>query len=93
MLVFELIKIKHYIMDPPEIKYLSNNSLMVVNTVGKMRQLFVPIKVQVIYDTTSLKKNSWVIVEEVLPHKTHKLIYRIGNKWWSYELFKLAANF
>jgi hypothetical protein len=38
---------------------------MVVNPQGKMRQLFTPFKVQVLYDTSHFKEKSWVVVEEV----------------------------
>jgi hypothetical protein len=80
-------------MDPPQINYVDPKSLLVINTQGIMRQLFVPIRAQVLYDTHVLKKDSWIIIEEIQPHKSYKLIYRIGNNWWQYDLFKLAATF
>jgi hypothetical protein len=80
-------------MDPPKINYLNSNTLMVINTAGKMRQLFTPFKVQVLQDTFTLKKNSWVIVEEISPHDTLKLIYRIGTHWWKYDVFRINVKF
>ena len=52
-------------MDPPQISYVDYNSILIINPKGKMRQLFVPFRVQVIQDTTILKRNTWVFVEEV----------------------------
>lgn len=80
-------------MDPPQINYISNNSLLVINPTGKMRQLFVPFRVQVLYSTSLLQKDSWVFVEEIQTHQEFKLIYRITNKWWPYDLFKLSVAF
>ena len=44
-------------MDPPKINYVDPNRIMVINPTGKIRQLFVPFKVQVLEDTDILKKN------------------------------------
>lgn len=43
-------------MDPPQINYVDHNSILIVNPAGKMRQLFVPFRVQVLRDTTIFKK-------------------------------------
>jgi hypothetical protein len=80
-------------MDPPKINYVDPKSIMVINPTGKIRQLFVPFKVQVLEDTDILKKNSWVLVEEVQPHKEYKMLYRITKYWWPFDLFKIAATF
>ncbi len=80
-------------MKKPEIRLVDFKSIMVINAAGKMRQLFVPFRVQVILDTTSLKKGTWVIVEEVQPHLQHKLVYRIGSNFWQYDLFRIAVVF
>ena len=47
----------------------------------------------VLEDTDILNKNSWVMVEEVQPHKQNKMLYRITKHWWPYDLFKIAATF
>ena len=80
-------------MDPPQIKIIDNNSLMVINKKGIIRQLYVPIKVQVLYDTKILKKNSIVFVDEIQAHQQYKILYRITDNWWSYHLFSIAATF
>ena len=80
-------------MDPPQINYVDNNSILIINPGGKLRQLFVPFRVQVLHETSILKKNSWALVEEVQLHKEHKLLYRITTNWWPYNLFRLQVNF
>ena len=80
-------------MKNPSINYIDYKSIMVINAAGKMRQLYVPFRVQVIFDTNSLRKGTWVIVEEVQPHLQHKLVYRIGSTWWQFDLFRIAVVF
>ena len=80
-------------MEKPTINFIDYKSIMVINSVGKIRQLFVPFRVQVILDSTSLKKGTWVIVEEVQPHLQHKLIYRVGSTFWQFDLFRIAVVF
>ena len=80
-------------MDSQEINYVDCKSILVINATGKMRQLFVPFRVQVILDSSTLKKGSWVIVDEVQTHTHFKLIYRIGMNWWQYDLFRIAVVF
>ena len=80
-------------MDPPKINYVDHNSILIINPAGKMRQLFVPFRVQVLHDTTNLKKNSWVIVEEVQASGKYQLLYRVTVDWWPYNLFRLQVNF
>ena len=75
-------------MDPPQISYLDHNSILVINPIGKMRQLHAPFRVQVIQDTTILKRNTWVVVEEIMPHNQSKLLYRITTHWWPYNIFR-----
>ena len=80
-------------MNPPQINYINHNSILIINPKGKIRQLFTPFKVQLINDTSILKKKSWVMVEEVQPHKEYKMVYRITKHWWPFDLFKIAATF
>jgi len=80
-------------MDPPHINYIDYKSLLVINPVGQMRQLFVPFKVQVLEPTEYLKVGTWVVVEEIMPHDQYKLQYRIGTNWWPYYIFRLTVLF
>lgn len=80
-------------MDPPQINYVNHNSILIINPTGNMRQLFVPFRVQVLQDTSILKKNNWVLVEEVQSHDQYKMLYRVTSNWWPFHLFRLQVNF
>ena len=80
-------------MDPPQINYLDSNSILVINPAGKMRQVFVPFRVYVLHETSILKKNHWVLVEEVQAHDQYKMLYRVASNWWPYNIFRLQVNF
>lgn len=80
-------------MDPPKLNFIDYNSILIITPTGTMRQLFVPFKVQLLYDTKTLKKDTWAIVEEIETHRDYKLLYRITNHWWPYYLFKIGAVF
>ena len=78
-------------MDPPHINYIDYKSLLVINPIGQMRQLFVPFKVQVIQPIGYFKIGTWVVVEEVMPHDKHIIIYRILDLWVPYNCFKISV--
>jgi len=80
-------------MNLPQINYVDRNSILIINPAGKMRQLYVPFRVQLLHDTTILKKNSWVVVEEVQASTQYQLLYRVTVDWWPYNLFRLQVNF
>ena len=80
-------------MDPPHINYVNNKSILAINPAGKMRQVFVPFRVQVLCNTKILKENHWVLVEEVQAHDQYKMLYRVASNWWPYNLFRLQINF
>ena len=80
-------------MDPPKFTFVNNNTLFVINSKGKMRQLFTPFNVQVLQETEHFKENSWVVVEEIRQHQKHIIIYRVINHWWPYYLFKIDVKF
>jgi hypothetical protein len=75
------------------ITYKDQFSILVVNPVGKMRQLYVPFRVQVIQSSSGLTIGSWVIVEEIRSDQKYKLIYKIMEHWLPYHLFRLSVVF
>ena len=80
-------------MDPPHVSYVDHHSILAINSKGKIKQLFVPFRVQVVQETDFLKVRSWVLVEEVQQHDHYLLLYRIANVWWPYYLFRLQVQF
>jgi hypothetical protein len=80
-------------MPPNLINYHDPNSILVINPIGKMRQVFTPFKVQVKEPTTNLDVNSWVLVDIVKASPSYKLMFRIGSKWYPYHLFRITIKF
>jgi len=80
-------------MQPNLINYHDPNSILVINPIGKMRQVFTPFKVQVQEPTLILDVNSWVVVDLVKASPTYKLMFRIGSKWYPYHLFRITIKF
>jgi hypothetical protein len=75
------------------INYHDANSILVINPIGKMRQVFTPFKVQVKEPTLNLAINSWVLVDLVKASPSYKLMFRIGTKWYPYYLFRITIKF
>jgi hypothetical protein len=80
-------------MDYPSLAFIDPYSILVINPSGKMKQLFVPFKAQVIGNDTHLVKDSWLIVEEIAAHNKYRLLYKVGIHWWPYYLFRLSVVF
>lgn len=80
-------------MDPPSIGFVDHESILVINSDGRMRQLFVPFKAVVARDAANLHIGSYVVVEEVRPNEQHRIIYRVGTDWWPYYVFRLHVYF
>ena len=80
-------------MQPNLINYHDPNSILVINPIGKMRQVFTPFKVQVKEPTLNLDVNSWLLVDLVKASPTYKLMFRIGSKWYPYHLFRITIKF
>ena len=60
-------------MDPPhQIKYVDDKSILLINKMGKLKQLFVPFKVQCIEPTENIQPETWVYVEQVAQHHEFK---------------------
>lgn len=69
------------------IKYQNPHSLLIIDHAGKLRQLFVPIRVKCHVASGSLNENSDLIVEQVAQHKLHRIQYLILGKWYPYNAF------
>ena len=80
-------------MHPNLINYHDPNSILVINPIGKMRQVYTPFKVQVKEPTLNLDVNSWLLVDLVKASPTNKLMFRIGSKWYPYHLFRITIKF
>lgn len=75
------------------ISYHSNKSILLVNTLGRIRELYTPFRVRVIEDIEDLKKGIYVYVEEVACTPDGKLVYITDSGAYLYSNFRIVASF
>ncbi|WP_276133513.1 hypothetical protein [Polluticoccus soli] len=80
-------------MDPPQINFVDNNSILIINRHGLMKQVFVPFKVIVAVNISIFRIGNVVYVDEVSQDRQNRLMYRVAGKWWHYDLFVIAVGF
>lgn len=80
-------------MDPPqESIYMNAGTLMIVNPVGRILQLFVPIKAVCKYAVKGIPVGTTVFIEGIVLHKEHKMCYRITGNWYVYWCFTIVRQ-
>jgi|GEM_PF-1234979 hypothetical protein len=73
-----------------KLEYQSSNSLLVINSSGELRQLFVPFRVIVIdSDILHVQKGCSVFVEAVKPDVKERILFRVFHLWIPYSVFEL----
>jgi len=75
-----------------KIQYKNTNSILIINSLGTLRQLFTPFGVECIHPIGNICKKSVVFVEQVIPHNEHKIIYLIMGSWYPYGVFKIRMS-
>lgn len=78
---------------PKKIKYCDDKSLYLINKSGKLRQLFVPFKVQCITPVGNIKPESWVYVEQVTKHNQFRILYKVFDDWIPYNFFRIMIHY
>jgi hypothetical protein len=77
-------------MDPPQhVYYQDPRSLLVLTSNGKLKQLYVPIRVQNVSPLGNIPANTRMFVDEIQSHKKYRIIYRIMDTWYPYWHFTL----
>ena len=76
-----------------EIKYCDDKSIYLINTNGKLRQLFVPFKVQCTEQVGKLKPQTWVYVEQVMHHNQFRILYKVCDDWVPYHCFRIMIHY
>lgn len=71
------------------INYANSNSIFIINQYGKVKQLFVPIRVKCILSQELIRENSLVYVEQVEAHHIYRIVYRIFDTWYPYNCFRI----
>jgi hypothetical protein len=75
------------------ISYGSKNSILLVNALGRIRELYTPFRVKVNEDVESLKKGTYVYVEEVASTQDGKLMYITDTGAYLHSSFRIVASF
>ena len=73
------------------VHYANYNSILVVNTAGKLRQLYTPFRVS--NRVQKGQKRRWFIVDEVISTNEDKLFYLINGKNYSHDQFTIEIQF
>ena len=72
---------------------LSDNSLLVVNSQGYIRELFCPFRVQCVVTVLTIPSGTWVYVEKVAVSTNVPLMYQILGNWYAFESFVIVIHF
>lgn len=73
------------------IHYGNYNSIIVINPVGKLRQLYTPFRVTSRFQKG--QKRKWYFVDEVVSDNEDKLFYLINGSLHAHSLFKIEIQF
>lgn len=78
-------------MPPYTVHYCNYNSILVVNPVGKLRQLYTPFRV--CGKQQQDNKRKWYIVDEVISSAEDGLYYLINGKVLPHHQFIIEIQF
>ena len=73
------------------IHYCNYNSIIVINTAGKLRQLYTPFRVASRVHTG--QKRKWYIVDEVVSDSEDKLYFLINGSLHPHSLYTIEIQF
>ena len=69
--------------------YLSPSTLLVINSMGRVRELHTPFRVICSQPIGTIHSQTSVFVEDVSEHHEFIILYRIFDKWYPYKYFLL----
>jgi hypothetical protein len=75
------------------ISYGSANSILLVNGLGRIRQLYTPFRVKVTEDVEGLKQGTFVYVEEVVSDPQDRLVFITNTGAYLHSSFRIVASF
>ena len=75
------------------VSYGSSKSILLINALGRIRQLYTPFRVKVAEDVDFLKKGTYVYVEEVASDPQDKLIFITTTGAYLHSNFRIVASF
>lgn len=73
-----------------EILFLDPGRLLVIQANGKIKELYVPIRVTVLKaPNNNIPSFTVVYIEEIRSHPEYKLIFRIFTVWYPFWVFDI----
>lgn len=74
---------------PPnnKIEFLNSNTLIIVSSIGNIKQLYTPIRAMCIHSIGKINAGTTVFIEAVGSHPECRICYQICHLWYSYENF------
>lgn len=75
------------------VSYGSSNSILLVNALGRIRQLYTPFRVRVLSGVDGLKEGSFIYVDEVTTTPEDKLVFVTCRGAYLHSSFRIVASF
>ena len=80
-------------MNQYTVAYCDNNSILIINTLGRMRRLYTPFRVVCREDYMGLRKGTSLYVDEVTSTPQDELLYITGIGVYAHSHFSIVASF
>lgn len=75
------------------ISYGSRHSVLLINSLGRIRELYTPFRVKVVEEAANLVIGSYIYVEEVDCSQDGQLLYITENGPFVHSNFRIVASF
>ena len=75
---------------PDNIEFINPSTLLIVSSIGNIKQLYTPIRALCSHSVGQLNKGSTVFIEAVGTHPEYRICYQICQLWYPYDCFKIS---
>ena len=72
------------------IEFINPHTLLIVSSIGNIKQLHTPIRAICSHSVGQLMKGSTVFIEAVGTHPECRICYQIYQLWYPYDCFKIS---
>lgn len=80
-------------MEDYTVSYCDRSSILIVNSLGKMRQLYTPFRVTCKADAFGLTKGSSVYIDEIASTPQGELLFITSTGTYPHSCFTIVASF
>jgi purine nucleoside phosphorylase len=80
-------------MEGYTVAYCDHTSILIVNTLGRIRQLYTPFRVICREDYLNLQKGTSIYVDEVATNLQDELLYVTSLGIYDHSYFTIVASF